>query len=109
MSEGVQISDGDFVAVVNRYGRIEVRQVIKTSPAFFFYQEMRWAGEMVERRVRRDDVVFVGPRQIAEKLAAQLTSSQAQADEDKRRAVARRIERDKKFIEQANAAKDHPT
>lgn len=112
MSAQVHINDGDFVVIVSRYGRTEVRQAIKVSPAFLFYREKQWTfngpDKMVEHRMRRDDVVFSSSSSaVAERLAAQLTSSRAQSDEDERKAVTRRHERDRKFIEQANAESDH--
>lgn len=85
---------GNFVVVEN-YGTYAVRQVARITELTYFYA----AG-----RGRLTDVLFSGPKDQANLLAQQLSSSRAQYYEDQRAAGQRRDERNQKFIAAANAA-----
>lgn len=92
----VPIRDGDFVVVQERWGT-EVKQAIKVTEFYIYHKT-----HDVERRMRRDDIVFSGPEAIARRLAEQLTSSENQCHEEIMNSKIRRQERDKKFITGAN-------
>lgn len=89
------IAAGDFVVTKERYS-INVHFVMKVTPQSFYHMR-----GMRETRQSSANVVFSGPEHVANKLAAQLTSSRAQKSDDERRAYERREERDTKFINAA--------
>lgn len=65
------------------------------------YKDPEWPSET---RKRIDaDVVFCGPKDVAERLAAQLTSSTNLYKEERRAATLREKERNEKLIAEAVA------
>lgn len=97
----VSIKDGDFVVTKGRW-QAQAVEAIKVSPQMVFYRDHDWNDR--ERRVRIDDVVFAGPRQIAERLKDQLNSSHDLYTQERNAAGQRKVARDEKYIAAAQAA-----
>lgn len=87
--------DGDFVVFKGRYS-FSVHQVIRVTSQLYFYKDN---GR--ERRARMDEVVFAGTKDVADQLAANLTSSLAQYDQECRSAYERRTKREAQLIDSA--------
>jgi hypothetical protein len=100
----IEVKDEDHVVVVNSWGNVSVHQAIRVTKAIIFYIDQTWAPKLQERRLRIQDVIFAGPKAIADKLATQLTSSRAQLNHDEYSAKVRQEKRDDDFIAAAMSA-----
>lgn len=95
-----KIKTGDWIVIKDTW-RIDARETIKVTSKLVF-----WRSEHYDRpfRVRLDDVVFVGSREQARRVAEKLTSSLSRQLDEEQSARFRRIERDLKIVAEANAA-----
>jgi hypothetical protein len=99
----VQVKDGDFVVVRDRW-RLDCVQAIKVTKQMVFYMDTFWKPAR-ERRLRIQDVLFSGPESAAKKLKEQLASSYAQKVTDQTAAADRMRKRDDGFIKAATLAR----
>jgi hypothetical protein len=95
----VEIKIGDWFVTLGRW-RVEALEAIKVTPKLVMY---RSDGFEHQFQVRIEEVVFAGTKEKAERLAAQLTSSAARADNEKLSAQTRQVLRDRKLIEAAQS------
>lgn len=91
----VKPKDGEFVVFKGRYS-FYVHQVVRVTSQLYFYKD----GDR-ERRARMDELIFAGTKDVANNLAAQLTSSRAQYDQECRSAYERRTNREAQLIDSA--------
>lgn len=83
----IKPNGGDYVVINSQWShyRYSVRKIIKLTAQMYFYQE----GKQ-QSRARLDEVVFSSANEAACKLLSErLKSSEAQRDEDERKARAR--------------------
>lgn len=95
------VKDGDFIVEQTQFG-VECRKVVKVTAKLIFCDRAPYIGQ---RRIRTDEIVFAGVESDARRVAAQLVSSRARYNEECQNAQARRIERDRKIVKQAELSK----
>lgn len=97
MSELIDIKPGDFVVDMGRYS-IVVRKVVRVTDKCYFYQDEDGYRSGRDIRTDRHQVVFSGPKDIAERLRDQLTSSRDLRRQDEKAAYDRWQKRDADYI-----------
>jgi hypothetical protein len=95
--------DGDWFVRKGRFG-YSIHQAIRVTAALIFY---RYEVGGREHRARQDEIVFSGSKYVADKLAAQLTSSRARYDHECRIAHERKEKRNSELIARAASESSH--
>jgi hypothetical protein len=93
----IEVKADDHVVICNTWGDAKAYHAVRVTGSTVFYMDTYWSKPK-ESRLRRGDVIFAGPKAIADKLVAQLTSSRAQLAQDEQAAEARKAKRDAAFI-----------
>lgn len=103
MSE-IDIKAGDFVVFVKgAFHSVRMAQVDRVTAQTVYYTETgRWSSG--KSQCDKRGVKFSGSEEIAKRLYDQLVSSNAQYDEEQRKAALRKQERDQKFIAESVAS-----